>query len=218
MDQEAEYALLRQRMVEEQIMRRGVSDSLTLKAMAAVKRHFFVPEALRTHAYGDGPLKIGAGQTISQPYIVALMTQAAQVDSTSTVLDIGTGSGYAAAVFAEIVDQVYSIERISELSHQAEIVLKDLGYKNIHLKVGDGTLGWPEHAPYDAIVVTAGAPVVPESLLDQLKTGGRLVIPVGDGTSQHLLRYTKTDDGEFSEQMLEYVRFVPLIGEEGWPQ
>ncbi len=203
-------------MVDEQIRARGIQDLSTLTSMEKVPRHLFIPEELRFAAYDDTPLPIGRGQTISQPYIVALMTEAAEVGPHAKVLEIGTGSGYAAAVLSQIVDEVYTIERIASLAERAEACFKKLDYQNIHVKVGDGSLGWLEHGPYDAILVTAGAPVVPQSLLKQLNMAGRLIIPVGEASTQHLVRFRKTSESEFSEEMLELVRFVPLIGEEGW--
>lgn len=211
-------AILRHRMVEEQIRRRNVTDPATLKSMEEVPRHLFVPPELHSVAYEDGPLPIGEEQTISQPYIVALMTQAAELTPQCSVLDIGTGSGYAAAVLSRIVKEVYTVERIASLSEKAVKVFQDLGYTNIHATVGDGTLGWPEKAPFNAIIVTAGAPVIPESLLHQLKADGRIIIPIGDTFGQQLLRYRKKSDGTFSQELLEYVRFVPLIGKEGWKE
>lgn len=213
---EEEETLRRHEMVETQLMQRGITDRFTLNSMMNVPRHRFVPSDMAQYAYDDSPLLIGRGQTISQPYIVALMTQAAECDPTSTVLDIGTGSGYAAAIFAHFCRQVYSIERIPQLAEEAIKNFQSLNYKNIEVKVGDGTLGWKEHAPYDAIVVTAGAPVLPHSMMDQLKVGGRLIIPVGDSSMQKLMRYRKYDEEHMAEELLEYVRFVPLIGEEGW--
>ena len=210
-------AQARARMVEQQVASRGVGSKLVLDAMRRVPRELFVPERLRDLAYADGPLSIGEGQTISQPYIVALMVDALCLYGGEKVLEIGTGSGYAAAVLAEIAGQVYTIERIAQLALKAETILAEIGYDNVHVIQGDGTLGWPQQAPYDAIVVTAGGPEVPESLKNQLKPGGRLVIPVGtDMYSQELLRVTRVSDSEFRSENLEYVRFVPLIGEEGW--
>ena len=204
-------------MVEQQVASRGVGSKLVLDAMRRVPRELFVPEPLRDLAYADGPLSIGEGQTISQPYIVALMVEALCLYGGEKVLEIGTGSGYAAAVLAEIASQVYTIERIGQLAQKAQTVLEEIGYDNIQVIEGDGTLGWPQQAPYDAIVVTAGGPEVPESLKNQLKAGGRLVIPVGaDMYNQELLRVTRVSDSEFRSENLEYVRFVPLIGEEGW--
>lgn len=207
---------LRLRMVETQIASRNVYDRGVLEAMSAVPRELFVPEPIRHLAYEDSPLPIGEGQTISQPYIVALMTQAAGVDRNSVVLDIGTGSGYAAAVFSRIVRQVYTIERIQSLHEKAREQFQKLGYANIEAKVGDGTLGWPEKGPFDAIVVTAGSPVIPEALVAQLKDQGCIVIPVGDLHGQELVRLRKQPNGQLSREVLDYVRFVPLIGEEGW--
>ena len=210
-------APLRTRMVEQQVASRGVGSKLVLDAMRRVPRELFVPEPLRDLAYADGPLSIGEDQTISQPYIVALMVEALCLYGGEKVLEIGTGSGYAAAVLAEIAGQVYTIERIGQLAQQAETLLEEIGYDNVQVIEGDGTLGWPQQAPYDAIVVTAGGPEVPESLKNQLKEGGRLVIPVGtDMYNQELLRITRVSDSEFRSENLEYVRFVPLIGAEGW--
>jgi protein-L-isoaspartate(D-aspartate) O-methyltransferase len=203
-------------MVETQLIPRGIKDPATLEAMRTVPRQFFIPENLVDKSYRDGPLPIGEGQTISQPYIVALMTQAAKVNKDSIVLDIGTGSGYAAAIFSRIVKEVITIERIDVLAKNAEQRFQKLGYDNIKVIVGDGTLGYPDEAPYDAIVVTAGAPDIPESLCKQISDSGRLIIPVGDSFSQNLLSITKDVDGKISKGIIEYVRFVPLIGEEGW--
>jgi protein-L-isoaspartate(D-aspartate) O-methyltransferase len=203
-------------MVQDQIARRGVADPSVLSAMNTVPRHAFVPEQMKKSAYQDNPLPIGEGQTISQPYIVGLMTEAAKINPNSKVLEIGTGSGYAAAILAQIAKEVYTIERIAPLAQQAEKIIQELRYKNIHVYTGDGTLGLPEHAPFDAIVVTAGAPVIPHSFLDQLKVGGRVIIPVGDALNQRLLRLTKTPKNNYTEEVIELVRFVPLIGEEGW--
>jgi protein-L-isoaspartate(D-aspartate) O-methyltransferase len=210
--------VLRHKMIEEQIKRRGVKDPATLKAMNLVPRHEFVPSLLKDSAYDDTPLPIGLGQTISQPYIVALMTQSAELKPEESVLEIGTGSGYAAAVLSRIVNQVFTVERIEDLTKRAKSRYQELGYHNIEVKSGDGTLGWKEKGPFDAIIVTAGAPIIPKSLVEQLKPGGRLIIPVGDTFSQKLLRIRKGKDGKITEETVEYVRFVPLIGEEGWKQ
>lgn len=210
------FAAQREAMVEHQIKRRGIKDPATLKAMLEVPRHLFVPPDIQHLAYRDMPLPIDWDQTISQPYIVALMTEAAELTPDAVVLDIGTGSGYAAAVLSKIVSQVYSIERIEGLALTARSILKELGYDNVTVKVGDGSLGLSEAAPFDAIIVTAGAPVVPESFLNQLKEGGRVIIPVGDSLFQELLRLRKTAEGKYAREMIEHVRFVPLIGEQGW--
>jgi protein-L-isoaspartate(D-aspartate) O-methyltransferase len=197
-------------MVARQIESRGVSDARVLDAMRRVPRHRFVPAAQREQAYTDRPLAIGQGQTISQPYIVALMTELIQPRSDTRVLEIGTGSGYQAAVLAECVGQVYTIEILPELGRQSAKLLEELGYDRIHSRIGDGFDGWPEHAPFDAIVVTAAPPRVPQPLLDQLAPGGRLVIPVGQG-SQNLLLITRTPDG-FERRTVTPVRFVPMTG------
>jgi protein-L-isoaspartate(D-aspartate) O-methyltransferase len=204
-------------MVEDQIAARGVRSRLVLDAMGKVQREGFVPSYLGEFAYDDTPLPIEEEQTISQPYIVALMVEGLQLEGGERVLEIGTGSGYAAAVLAEIAGQVYTIERHAGLAEMAEAQLTAEGYGNVHVRCGDGTLGWPEEAPFDAIVVAAGGPVVPESLREQLRVGGRLVIPVGTTVGlQALLRVTRISEREFREDDLGGVRFVPLVGEEGW--
>ena len=196
---------------------RGIRDQPVLDAMAMVPREHFVGLDLAEFAYDDTPLPIEEGQTISQPYIVALMTEALHLGPTDSVLEVGTGSGYAAAVLSRVAQQVYTIERHRSLAHQAESRLHKLGYDNVKVLCGDGTLGWPEHAPYDAIVVTAGGPETPRSLVEQLKIGGRMVIPAGPSlTEQKLLRITRTSTEEVEIEELGAVRFVPLIGEEGW--
>jgi len=196
---------------------RGISDPAVLNAMGTVPREHFVGLDLAEFAYDDTPLPIEEGQTISQPYIVALMTEALHLGPTDCVLEVGTGSGYAAAVLSRVAQQVYTIERHRSLAHQAESRLQKLGYDNVKVLCGDGTLGWPEHAPYDAIVVTAGGPETPRSLVEQLKIGGRMVIPAGPSlTEQKLLRITRTDAEQIKIEELGAVRFVPLIGEEGW--
>ena len=215
---DASFADDLKKMVEQQIRRRGVKDPATLKAMLEVPRHAFVPVSSQIYAYADAPLPIGQGQTISQPYIVALMTEAAELTPDASVLEIGTGSGYAAAILSRMVNEVYTIERIASLASKAEEIFKNLQYQNIQVKVGDGTLGWKEKAPFDAILVTAGAPVVPESFLDQLKLSGRVIIPVGDAISQQLIRLRKTPENTYTREILESVRFVPLIGEQGWKE
>jgi protein-L-isoaspartate(D-aspartate) O-methyltransferase len=209
--QDADWERLRARMVEDQIKDRGVKDGRVLKAMGKVPRHEFVPKAQRADAYRDGPLPIGKGQTISQPYIVALMTEEARPKPEHKVLEIGTGSGYQAAVLAELVKEVYTIELEPALADRAKERLKELGYKNIHAKAGDGYKGWPEAAPFDAVVVTCGADHVPDPLFEQLKPGGVLVIPVGKTTAeQTLLAITKDEKGGRKTRDLGPVRFVPL--------
>ena len=209
----------RERTVATQIEARGITDPLVLEAMRVVPRERFVPPYLAVFAYDDGPLPIGKGQTISQPYIVAAMTQAVRIKPGERVLEIGTGSGYGAAVLSRIAGEVYTVERIGELAATARGRLAALGYDNVHVREGDGSLGWPEHAPYEAILVTAGGPRVPEALLDQLAVGGRLIMPVGtDLHGQRLVRVTRTDAHEYEHENLEYVAFVPLIGAEGWPE
>lgn len=209
------YETARERMVHEQIMARGVSDPPTLAAMLEVPRHLFVDDAMRARAYGDYPLPIAAGQTISQPYIVAFMTQALQLKGDETVLEIGTGSGYQAAVLSRLCRQVYTVERINALLAGARKVFDSLRYYNIVAKLDDGTMGWPEYAPYDAIIVTAGGPEIPTPLIDQLADPGRLIIPVGNQDVQELQLLTKKD-GEVQVASLASVRFVDLIGEHGW--
>jgi protein-L-isoaspartate(D-aspartate) O-methyltransferase len=214
---EDKYAAMRQRMVDTQIAVRGVSDPRVLAAMRKVPRHRFIPSHLWDQAYHDYPLPIGEDQTISQPYIVALMTEIMEIKATDKVLEIGTGSGYQAAILAELAAQVFTIDRVASLLIRAEEILKSLGYTNIKTKVGDGTLGWPKEMPFDAIIVTAGAPQVPRPLTEQLALGGRLVIPVGDQWSQTLTCVRKTTEG----LKFEYhggCRFVRLIGEHGWQE
>lgn len=206
-------------MVDRQLASRGIRDPLVLDAMRTVPREAFVPSHLIECAYDDGPLPIGEGQTISQPYVIASMIAAVSPAATDRALEIGTGSGYSAAVLASIVKEVYTIERLSPLADAAARRLTDLGYRNVHVRCGDGTLGWPEHAPYDLIIVTAGGPRVPPALLAQLAAGGRLVMPVGsDHFSQRLVRLRRHADGTVVEDELEAVAFVPLIGTEGWPE
>lgn len=206
-------------MVEEQIAARGIRSELVLGAMGQVPREAFIPESLREYAYDDTPLPIADGQTISQPYIVALMAEALNLDDSKKALEIGTGSGYAAAVLAQIASEVYTVERIEQLAQTASAALAAIGCNNAHVIHADGTLGWEEQAPYDAIVVTAGGPSVPVALKDQLKIGGCLVIPVGNTErSQELVRVTRISQDEFSTENLGAVRFVPLIGEQGWTE
>jgi protein-L-isoaspartate(D-aspartate) O-methyltransferase len=213
----SDLSKLRGDMVEHQIAARSIRSAAVLGALRKVPREEFLPERLREFAYEDSPLPIAAGQTISQPYIVALMTEALDLKGGEKVLEIGTGSGYAAAVLAEIAADVYTVERISELAEKATSTLKALGYGNVHVVHGDGTLGWSAAAPYDAIIVAAGGPEVPESLKQQLKVGGRLVIPVGtDPRAQELVRVTRISNDKFESEDIADVRFVPLVGKEGW--
>jgi protein-L-isoaspartate(D-aspartate) O-methyltransferase len=205
------YRAARERMVREQIEARGVRDARVLAAMRKVQRHLFVPEQMIPHAYTDQPLPIGHRQTISQPYIVAFMTEALQLKPQDRVLEIGTGSGYQAAVLAELVREVYSIEIVEPLAKEAEERLKQLGYSNLKLRVGDGYRGWPEAAPFDAIMVTAAPDHIPPALIDQLSEGGRLVVPVGR-FHQELVRIRRTPKGIKQEELLP-VRFVPMVGE-----
>lgn len=206
----------REAMVEEQLVFRGLRNEAVLKSMLAVPRHLFVPEHLSDYAYCDGPLSIGDKQTISQPYIVACMIEALDPGKEDVVLEIGTGSGYAAAVLSRLVSKVYTIERLDSLAKRTDILLKKLKYENIEVITGDGTKGLPGKAPFDGIIVSAGAPVIPKSLIEQLKTGGRLVIPLGTRNIQELLLVQKDMHGNIQERNLGAVRFVPLIGDEGW--
>jgi protein-L-isoaspartate(D-aspartate) O-methyltransferase len=207
----------REIMIREHLLGRGVHDPAVLAAMREVPREAFVDVGMQDLAYEDHPLSIAGGQTISQPYIVAYMTEALQLSVTDRVLEIGTGSGYAAAVLSRIVATVHTVERLADLAGSARRRLEMLGYMNIVVHEGDGTLGWPEHAPYDAIVVTAAAPQVPKPLLEQLAIGGRLVIPVGSYSYlQTLMRVRRTGEHDYRNEELCGVRFVPLIGAEGW--
>ncbi|MFB3924797.1 MAG: protein-L-isoaspartate(D-aspartate) O-methyltransferase [Syntrophales bacterium] len=212
------YKKQRLRMVDAQIRSRGITDERVLKAMETVPRHLFVEEALRDQAYNDNPLPIGENQTISQPYIVALMTAALELKGREKVLEIGTGSGYQTAILAELADQVFSIERIAFLASRARRVLDSLKYFNVAIRVGDGTYGWKEESPFDGIIVTAGAPMVPKTLLEQLAVGGRLVVPVGSRHSQSLAKLTRTsqDLKDVKREDLGGCRFVSLVGEHGW--
>jgi protein-L-isoaspartate(D-aspartate) O-methyltransferase len=204
------YLDARNRMVDEQICGRGVTDSKTLMAMRKVQRHLFVPEEYKSQAYNDYPLPIGYGQTISQPFIVAYMTEAVNPEKNKKALEIGTGSGYQAAILAEIVDSVYTIEIVPELAAESAARLKKLGYSNIKVKSGDGYNGWPEHAPFDIILVTAAPEVIPKPLINQLAENGRLVIPVGEpGSVQELIMLVKKK-GKIEKKRLTFVRFVPF--------
>ncbi len=212
---EDEHWIARKRMVEEHIAARGVLDPRLLAVMGSVPRHLFVPADDLAWAYADGPLPIGHGQTISQPYIVALMTELLQVEATGRVLEVGTGSGYQAAVLGQLAAQVHTVEVIPELAAQAAKTLAGLGYKNIQVHTGDGSLGWPEAAPYDGILVAAAAPSAPQPLLDQLADGGRMVLPVGSRGYQHLEVWERKGH-EFEHRDNLAVAFVPLRGEHGW--
>ncbi len=211
-----DYEALRERMVREQLIARGIRDPRVLEAMRRVPRHEFVPPHLRDHAYEDGPLPIGGGQTISQPYIVAYMTQALALRPDDVVLEIGTGSGYQTAILCELARQVYSLERRPELAERAREVLTRLGYRHVQLHVGDGTQGLPEFAPYDAILVTAAAPAIPAPLREQLAEGGRLVLPTGDRKQQILRRVRRQDGDHWTVEDLIAVVFVPLYGQHGF--
>lgn len=212
-----DFQKARERMVKEQLIPRGIIDPEVLRAMGRVPRHLFIEEALWGEAYNDYPLPIGEHQTISQPYIVALMTQSLGLIGKENILEIGTGSGYQTAVLAEICKKVYSIERVRPLVIKARKILDQLHYHNVRIKVFDGTHGWPEESPFDGIIVTAAAPRVPEPYIQQLALHGRLVIPVGDRFSQTLLRISKTGRGTIEED-LGGVRFVSLIGDHGWQE
>ncbi|MGA2937135.1 MAG: protein-L-isoaspartate(D-aspartate) O-methyltransferase [Syntrophobacteraceae bacterium] len=207
----------RERMVETQIAARGVRDEGVCEAMRKVPRHLFVDEALRDQAYSDHPLPIAEKQTISQPYIVALMTESLELKGSEKVLEIGTGSGYQSAILAELADRVFSIERYPDLAYRANSVLQKLGYQNIIVRVGDGSLGWPDDAPFDAIIVTAGTPKIPQPLIDQLKMSGRLVVPVGDRLGQDLIVVRRVAEG-IKKTNLGGVRFVNLVGKWGWKE
>ncbi len=209
-------AWARETMLEKDIIPRGIKDERVLEALRKVPRHLFVDEHQRMNAYEDHPLPIGEGQTISQPYIVASMTEALKLDGSETVLEIGTGSGYQTAILAELAARVYSVERVPSLTGKSRKVLDSLGYNNVLIRLSDGTLGWEEYAPYDRIIVTAGAPSIPEPLTDQLKPGGILVIPVGSNTLQELTRVTKGEDGTLTEERLGGCVFVKLLGKHGW--
>ncbi len=211
-DREVEY------LIERELKPAGITDERVLEAIRKVRRENFIPPSLRDRAYGNYPLPIGENQTISQPYIVALMTQALNIKDTDKVLEIGTGSGYQAAILAELARIVYTVERIPTLLDRARTNLYSQGYKNVILVLGDGTKGLPEYAPYDKIIVTAAAPKIPEPLLEQLKNGGKMVIPVGDRYVQDLVLIEKAQNGRIYRSSLGGCRFVPLIGEEGWKE
>jgi protein-L-isoaspartate(D-aspartate) O-methyltransferase len=207
----------RDRMVETQLISRGISDSRVLEAMRKVPRHLFVEEALKEQAYSDFPLPIGEKQTISQPYIVALMTETLGLKGHEKILEIGTGSGYQTAILAELADRVFSIERFPGLAYRANQILQKQGYQNIIIRVADGSLGWPDEAPFDGVMATAGTPKIPQPLIDQLGMGGRLVIPEGDRLSQELIMVERAPEG-IKKTNLGGVRFVDLVGKWGWEE
>ncbi|MDZ7376365.1 MAG: protein-L-isoaspartate(D-aspartate) O-methyltransferase [candidate division KSB1 bacterium] len=207
----------RRRMVHDQLVRRGIRHPAVLRAMRKIKRHLFVDEKDWERAYDDTPLSIPCSQTISQPYMVALMTELIEPEKNKKVLEIGTGSGYQTAILAETCGQVYSIERHRELADRAQQILRALGYSNVEIRCGDGTMGWPEHAPFDAIIVTAGAPEIPETLVQQLVEGGLMVIPVGSQYRQNLELIKKRGDSYITKTICGCI-FVPLIGKEGWKE
>jgi protein-L-isoaspartate(D-aspartate) O-methyltransferase len=202
-------------MVEEQLVSRGIKDPRVLRAMAEIPRHFFVEGELRNHAYEDHPLPIGANQTISQPYMVALMVEALELKGTERVLEVGTGSGYAAAVLSELCAEVFTVEAVEELALKARIILNSLDYRNVSVLVGDGTLGWEEHSPYDAVVISAAAPCIPRPLVEQLKIPGYLIFPMGEEELQTLVRIRK-DRAGIREEYLGDCHFVKLTGRYGW--
>jgi protein-L-isoaspartate(D-aspartate) O-methyltransferase len=216
-DEEARFAAQREQMVKDQLVDRGIGDRRVIEVMREVPRHHFVPQAERDRAYEDRPLPIPNEQTISQPYIVAYMLQALALQGVERVLDIGTGSGYQAALLGELAREVHTVERHTELAASASRKLADLGYTNVHVHHGDGSNGWPPAAPYDAIIVAAGAPLVPQPLLDQLSGQGRLVIPVGESGRQ-VLQLWKPGGSGYDYEELVPVAFVPLVGEHGWGQ
>src|SRR5437870_434927 len=214
---QSDFAAERQRMVRQQLVARGINDARVLGAITKVPREEFVPPESRAASYEDGPLPIGHGQTISQPYIVAFMTEQLRLKPSDRVLEIGTGSGYQAAILAELVSEIYSVEIVEPLARAAEATLQRLGYKNVHVKIGDGYKGWPEKAPFDAIIVTCAPDKVPQPLTDQLKDGGRMVIPVGERFAQELYLLEKKN-GQLKESVTLPVRFVPMLREAEKPR
>jgi len=214
-----DYAVRREQMVTKQLTARGIRDERVLEAMRRVPRHLFVAEHLEHRAYGDHALPLGrTGQTISQPYVVARMSELLAVEPEHSVLEIGTGTGYQTAILAHLARRVYSLERVDELTKEAIGRMRKLGFDNVKVQTFDGTVGWGEFAPFDRILVTAGAPAVPKPLLDQLAAGGRLVIPEGSRLDQRLVVYTKDEQGEIHREPGEAVVFVPLVGRHGWPE
>lgn len=213
---DSEYTIAKKRMIQEQIMARGIKDQRVIKAMSVVPRHIFVDDALKSQAYIDAPLNIGEGQTISQPYIVALMTQTLSLSGQEKVLEIGTGCGYQTVLLSQLTKQVYTIERIKPLAMQARSRFKKLGVRNVIMRIGDGSLGWQEGAPFDRILVTCAAPIVPEALLGQLSENGFMIIPVAaKHGEQDLWKITKTKSG-FQKENLGPCRFVKMVGEQGY--
>jgi len=212
-----DYETLRKRLVEEQLVSRGIKDAKVLNAFLKVERHRFIPQDSRNSAYADFPVPIGKSQTISQPYIVALMTESLVLSGKEKVLEIGTGSGYQTAILAELVKEIYSIERFEELAIKAQDILKELGYENIRIKAGDGTLGWPEAAPFDRIIVTASAPKIPFTFIEQLADNGKLILPLG-GSFGQVLTLTEKIDGKIKASDICGCVFVPLIGKYGWQE
>ena len=206
-----EYEFLRKEMVEEQILYRGIKDKRVIEVMKKIPRHLFIPESKRRFAYEDGPVEIGFGQTISQPYIVAYMTEQLELDENNKVLEIGTGSGYQTAVLASMCKEVYTIERLPQLLEKAKSILEELKFKNIHFFLGDGWKGLPDYAPFDRIIVTAAPEIVPPALKEQLAVDGIMIIPVGPMYNQVLLKIIRKNKNNFKEEVLEAVRFVPLV-------
>jgi len=211
-----DYEILKKRMVQEQLMPRGIKNARVLDVFSRIDRHKFIPEDLRKSAYADFPLPIGEGQTISQPYIVALMTESLDLSGKEKVLEIGTGSGYQTAILAQLAREVYSIERFEALAERAQTMLNELGYKNIKIKVGDGTLGWEEASPFDRIIITAASPKTPMPLIEQLADNGKLILPLGESFSQ-VLTLVEKKDGKLKSSALCGCVFVPLVGKYGWP-
>ncbi len=212
----SDFAIARRRMVERQIKARGITDPRVIDAMLKVPRHKFVDAALASQAYSDYPLPIGERQTISQPYIVAAMSEALQLSGHEKVLEIGCGSGYQAAILALLAYQVFSVERIADLARRARLILNQTGFSKVNIRLTDGTYGWEEEAPFDGILVTAGSPEIPDTYITQLAVGGRLIIPVGDRNSQILQRVTKISEGNCRIENLFNCRFVPLVGAKAW--
>ncbi len=215
-EQESALAAARERMVEQQLAGQGIRDQRVLEAMRQIPRHLFLGDFQAESAYEDTPLPIGEDQTISQPFMVALMSERLHLEGSERVLEVGTGSGYQTAILARLAAAIFTVERIPALAEKARAVWRTLGINNVRLRIGDGTLGWPEEAPFQAILVTAGAPIVPPPLVEQLDLGGRLVIPVGERFSQTLLCLTKKPDGSIDRQESIGCRFVRLVGQHGW--